>query len=109
VTPRCRSISSIDQIYRSGAVQIVAPSVDSGYVSRSTRLPEWVAQHPIGWGAITGAFLAVVALFLAGGKYVFLWLVSGAAFGVANWFIWRPGGPAHTCRARIVERFPPRS
>jgi len=34
-------------------------------------------------------------------------LAVGVIFGVANWFLWRPNGPAHRWRAWLFRRFPP--
>lgn len=73
----------------------------------TSALPAWVAAHPIGWGLFAGlaGTLAGFALFEPQ-----LWIVVvGGIFGLANWFVWRPGGPAHAWRQRLLERFPPRA
>jgi hypothetical protein len=64
------------------------------------------AAHPVQWGVVAGLGVFVVAGMLNG-----LWLVAvviAAPFGVANWWMWRKGGPAHRWRRSILERFPPK-
>lgn len=69
-------------------------------------LPDWTAAHPVAWGAFAAPLIAVVGFGLFGFQ---LWiLLVSAIFGLGNWFVHRPDGPAHRWRRRIVERFPPR-
>jgi len=73
----------------------------------TSTLPAWVAAHPIAWGALAGLAAALFGFALFDPQ---LWIVVlGVIFGLANWFIWRPGGPAHGWRQRLLERFPPRA
>jgi hypothetical protein len=69
-------------------------------------LSEWVAAHPAQWGIVSGVGAFFVAGVLDGLSLVAL--VLAPLFGLANWWIWRQGGPAHDWRASILERFPPR-
>ncbi len=67
----------------------------------------WVVTHPVAWGAFAGLAVVLVGSALFDPQ---LWIAAGGAiFGLANWFIWRPDGPAHGWRQRLLERFPPRA
>lgn len=67
-------------------------------------LPAWVVRHPAQWGIIAGAGVAAVGLGLFGGQ---IWLLAvGLVFGLFNWLLWRPGGPAHAWRAWVLKRYP---
>jgi hypothetical protein len=72
--------------------------------SMDSRLSEWVAAHPVRWGLTAGLLLGGYGVVLFGLGW--LPVIGGAAFALANWFVWRHGGPAHRWRAAMLRRFP---
>jgi len=62
----------------------------------------WPARQPLLWGVLSGLTITVLGMAtFPGERWVFL---LGAAFGILNWSLWRPGGPGHRWRRKLIER-----
>ncbi len=69
---------------------------------RGAPLTNWVSAHPATWGLISG--MLAFSLVLAVTVHVAAAGAAGTVFGLFNWYIWRPNGPAHGWKKRMDSR-----
>lgn len=62
----------------------------------------WIRRHPVQGGLVTALLALVMGLVIV--QVPLIVAPISVVFGLVNWFIWRPGGPA----ARWADRVNPR-